>query len=169
VPRQPREVAVLWNPAYKGMTARFEEAKTSAPAVGMNVFSLEVRDAREMEAAFDAVSRKRPDALLLLADPLTTSLRARIVEFAREKRLPAIYETREFVEAGGLMSYGPNVPDLYRRAAYYVDRILKGARAADLPIEQPTKIELVVNLKTANALGITVPQSVLLNADQVIR
>lgn len=168
LPKPSHAVGVLWNPAYKGMRARFREAEAAAPAVGMKVLSLEVRDSREMEAAFDAVSRDRPDALLLLADPLTYSLRARIVEFAREKRLPAIYETREFAEAGGLMSYGPNVSDLYRRAAYYVDRILKGAKPGDLPIEQPTKIELLVNLKTARVLGITIPQSILVNADQVI-
>src|SRR6185503_17605721 len=167
-PRESRSVAVLWNPAYKGMGARFQEAERAAPAVGMNVLSLEVRDSREMEAVFDAVSRQRPDALLLLADPLTVSLRARIVEFAREKKLPAIYETREFVEAGGLMSYGPNVPEQFRRSAYYVDRILKGAKPGDLPIEQPTKIELIVNLGTARALGITIPQAILSSADQVL-
>jgi putative ABC transport system substrate-binding protein len=121
-----------------------------------------------MEQAFDAVSRDRPDALLLLADPLTLSLRARIVEFARENRLPAIYEARDFVEAGGLMSYGPNLRDMIRRSAYYVDRILKGAKPGDLPIEQPSKIELLVNLKTARALGITIPRAILLQADQVI-
>jgi putative ABC transport system substrate-binding protein len=166
--KKPKAVAVLWNPAYKGMGARFAEAKNAGPAVGVNVYSLEVRDSREMEAAFDAVTRDPPDGLLLLADPLTTSMRARIVEFAREKRLPAIYETREFVDAGGLMSYGPNVQAMARRAAHYVDRILKGAKPGDLPIEQPTKIELVVNLKTARALGITIPQSIRLNADQVL-
>ena len=134
----------------------------------MNVYSLEVRDPREMEAAFDLVTRDRPDGLLLLADPLTMSMRARIVEFAREKRLPAIYETREFVDAGGLMSYGPNVTAMTRRSAYYVDRILKGAKPADMPIEQPTKIDMVVNLGAARALGITIPKSILQAADQVI-
>src|SRR5207237_6344367 len=107
--KKPQSVAVLWNPAYKGMGARFAEAKNAGPAIGVQVYSLEVRDPREMEAAFDAVRREPPDGLLLLADPLTNSMRARIVEFAREMRLPAIYETREFVEAGGLMSYGPNI------------------------------------------------------------
>jgi len=165
---KPGAVAVLWNPAYKGMGARFAEAKNAAPAVGMNVYSLEVRDPREMEAAFDLVTRDRPDGLLLLADPLTMSMRARIVEFAREKRLPAIYETREFVDAGGLMSYGPNVTAMTRRSAYYVDRILKGAKPADMPIEQPAKIELLVNLRTARALGVTIPPRVLANADQII-
>ena len=121
-----------------------------------------------MEAALEAVSRNLPDGLLLLVDPFTLSMRARIVEFAREKSLPAIYETREFVEAGGLMSYGPNLDAQYRRAAYYVDRILKGARPGDLPIEQPAKIELLVNLGTARSLNLTVPSSILLNANQVI-
>jgi putative ABC transport system substrate-binding protein len=168
LPKPSRAVAVLWNPSYKGMGARFAEAKAKAPSIGMDVRSIEVRDSREMEAAFDAVSRDRPDGLLILADPLTLSLRARVVEFAREKGLPAIYETREFAEAGGLMSYGPDVSEQYRRAAYYVDRILKGAKPGDLPIEQPVKIELLVNLKTARALGITIPKAILLNADQVI-
>ena len=166
--KKHQAVAVLWNPAYKGMNARFNEAKNAAPAVGMNVRSLEVRDPREMEAAFDAVTRDPPDGLLLLADPLTFSMRSRIVEFAREKNLPAIYETREFVDAGGLMSYGPNIVAMARRSAYYVDRILKGAKPGEMPIEQPAKIDLVVNLRTARALGVTIPNSILQTADQVI-
>jgi putative ABC transport system substrate-binding protein len=166
--RRSRAVGVIWNPAYKGMGARFNEAKRAAPTLGMDLRSIEVRDPREMEAALEAVSRNLPDGLLLLVDPFTLSMRARLVEFAREKNLPAIYETREFVEAGGLMSYGPNLDAQYRRAAYYVDRILKGARPGDLPIEQPAKIELLVNLGTARSLGITVPDSILLNANQVI-
>jgi len=168
LPKPSRSVAVMWNPAYKGMGARFRETNTVAPAIGVDIRSLEVRDPREMEAALDAVAKARPDGLLLLADPLTMSMRARIVEFARENRLPAIYETREYVEAGGLMSYGPNLVEQFRRSAYYVDRILKGAKPGDLPIEQPTKIELVVNLGTARTLGITVPQSILSTADLVI-
>jgi putative ABC transport system substrate-binding protein len=111
---------------------------------------------------------ERPDALVLLVDPLTLSQRLRIVEFAAEARLPAIYEISQFVEAGGLMSYGPNVDELVRRAATYVDKILKGAKPADLPIEQPAKFEFVINLKSAKALGITIPQSVLLQADRII-
>ncbi|HUQ73648.1 MAG TPA: ABC transporter substrate-binding protein [Burkholderiales bacterium] len=168
LPRPSRNVGVMWNPAYTGMSARFREAQAAAPAVGMDLRSMEVRNLREMEMLFDVVSREPPDGLLLLADPLTMSLRARVVEFAREKRLPAIYETREFVDAGGLMSYGPNVNSQHRRAAYYVDRILKGAKPGDLPIEQPTKIELVVNLKTARALGIVIPASILASADALI-
>jgi putative ABC transport system substrate-binding protein len=168
LPKPSSAVGVLWNPAYKGMGARFKEAREAGPAAGVDVRSIEVRDPREMEAAFDSVSKDRPNGLLLLADPLTMSMRARIVEFAREKKLPAIYETREFAEAGGLMSYGPNIAEQFRRSAYYVDRILKGAKPGDLPIEQPTKIELVVNLGTARALGITIPQAILSRADQVI-
>jgi len=168
LPKRSRAVGVMWNPAYKGMGARFNETRNAGPAAGIDIRSIEVRDLREMEAAFEAVSRDLPDGLLMLADPLTVSMRARIVEFAREKRLPAIYETREFVEAGGLMSYGPSLDASYRRAAYYVDRILKGAKPGDLPIEQPAKIELLVNLRTARSLNITVPSSILLNANQVI-
>ena len=166
--KQSGAVGVLWNPAYKGMHARFEDARRAAPAIGMDVRSIEVSTPRDMEAAFDAVARNRPDGLVLLVDPLTLSMRARIVEFAREERLPAIYETREFVDAGGLMSYGPDIRALHRRAAYYVDRILKGAKPGDLPIEQPAKIELVINLGTARALGITIPASIRATADQVI-
>jgi putative ABC transport system substrate-binding protein len=166
--KQSRSLAVMWNPNYKGMAARFEDARRAAPAMGMDVRSLEVGDLREMEQAFDAVARARPDGLVLLVDPLTLSLRERIIEFAREERLPAIYEAREFVEAGGLMSYGPNINDQFRRSARYVDRILKGENPAVMPIEQPEKIELLVNLKTARALGIVVPAAILAAADQVI-
>jgi putative ABC transport system substrate-binding protein len=164
-----RSLGVMWNPAYKGMSARFRDAQAVAPSVGMEVRSLEVSNLSEMEALFEAISKNPPAGLLLLADPLTLSLRERIVEFAREKRLPAIYEAREFVEAGGLISYGPNVRDLHRRAAYFVDRILKGAKPGELPIEQPSKIELTVNLNAARELGLTIPQSILVSADTVIR
>lgn len=163
-----RPVAVLWNPDYKGMRARYREAEGAAPGVGFVLRSVEVRDSRELEQALAALDRERPDALLLLADPLTLSQRLRIVEFASEQRLPAMYEVRQFVDAGGLISYGPNTDELLRRSATYVDKILKGAKPGDLPIEQPAKFELVVNLKTAKALGFVIPQSVLLQADQVI-
>src|SRR5882762_1798154 len=168
LPKPSHSLAVVWNPSYKGMAARFNEAKVAGPSIGMDVRSLEIRDSREMEGAFDAVTRDPPAGLLFLTDPLTFSMRARIVEFAREKNLPAIYESREFVDAGGLMFYGPNISAMFRRSAYYVDRILKGAKPADLPIEQPSKIELLVNLSTARSLGLTLPRSILLNADQVI-
>jgi putative ABC transport system substrate-binding protein len=163
-----RPLAVLWNPDYLGMAARWRQIQGAAPAIGMGVRSVEIRDSRELEQALAALERDRPDALVLLADPLTLSQRLRIVEFAAEERLPAIYEASQFVEAGGLMSYGPNLDDLIRRSATYVDKILKGAKPADLPIEQPQKFELVINLKSAKALGVTIPQSVLLQADRVI-
>ena len=168
IAKRSGRVSVLWNPAYTGMAARFRETKVAGPNMGMDVRSVEIRDAREMEAAFEAITRDPPAALVLLADPLTISMRARIVEFARENRIPAIYEQREFADAGGLISYGPNPEALFRRAAYYADRILKGAKPGDLPIEQPSKIELVVNAATARALGIAIPQSILATADQVL-
>jgi len=167
-PAASRVVAVLWNPNYAGMRARYEQVKVAAPTFGLNVTSAEVRDTTELDTAFETIVHEHPEALVL-ADPFTVSQRARIVEFVAEHRLPAIYESREFVEAGGLMSYGPNIADLYRRAASYVDKILRGAKPGDLPIEQPTKFELVINLKTANALGITVPPALLARANEVIQ
>ena len=166
-PEASRAVAVLWNPAYAGMRARFEEAKVAAPKLGLTARSVEVRDTRELDVAFEAIVREHPEALVL-SDPFTFSQRARIVEFAAEHRLPAIYESSDFVDAGGLMSFGPNISNLYRGAAVYVDKILKGAKPGDLPIEQPTKFELVLNMKTAKALGISFPSTVLLRADKLI-
>ncbi len=159
---------VLWNPAYVGMRARFEQTQVAAPAVGLSVRSVEVRDVQELDAAFEAIVREHPEALVLLVDPFTRSQRSRIVEFAAAQRLPAIYEASEFVEAGGLISYGPNIPDQFRRAATYVDRILKGAKPADLPIEQPTTFELAINIKAAKALGLKIPESILLRADKIV-
>ncbi len=167
-PGASHAVAVLWNPAYVGMRARFEQAKSAAPTIGVTVESVEVRNTGDLTTAFESIVHEHPDALLLLVDPFTLSQRTRIVEFAAKERLPAIYEARDFVDAGGLMSYGPLTIDLFRRTATYVDKILRGAKPGDLPIEQPTKFELVVNLKTAKALGIAVPQSLLLRADEVI-
>jgi putative ABC transport system substrate-binding protein len=163
-----RPVAALWNPDYVGMAARFRQTQGAAPSVGMEVRSVEIRDSGELERALAELDRDRPGALLLLADPLTLSQRLRIVEFAAEQKLPAMYELSQFVDAGGLMSYGPNIDDIVRRSATYVDRILKGAKPADLPIEQPAKFELVINLRTAKAMGIAIPQPVLLQADRVI-
>jgi len=167
-PKVGHGMAVLWNPAFVGMRARFEQARVAAPAIGLTVRSMEVRDTRDLDAAFEAILREHPEALLLLVDPFLRSQRSRIVEFAAEQRIPAIYESSEFVDAGGLISYGANTLDQFRRAATYVDRILKGAKPADLPIEQPTKFELVINMKAAKALGIKVPESILLRADKVI-
>jgi putative tryptophan/tyrosine transport system substrate-binding protein len=167
-PTVSHAMAVLWNPAYVGMRARFQQAQVAAPAVGLTVRSMEVRDSRELDVALEVMIREHPEALLLLVDPFTFSQRSRIVEFAAEQRLPAIYETRDFVDVGGLISYGPNIPDQFRRAATYVDKILRGAKPADLPIEQPTKFELVINMRAAKALGIKFPNSILLRADRVI-
>ena len=124
---------------------------------------------RDFDQAFDTIAKVRPDAFIVLADRLFLHNRARIVDFAARNRLPAVYPYRELVEAGGLMSFGPNYADMHRRAATYVDKILKGAKPGDLPVEQPTKFELVINLKTAKALGFTIPQSLLLRADEVIQ
>jgi putative tryptophan/tyrosine transport system substrate-binding protein len=167
-PRVSHPMAVLWNPDYVGMRARFEQARVAAPAVGLTVRSVEVRDTRELDAAFEAITREPSEALLLLVDPFTFSQRSRIVEFAAEQRIPAMYETSDFVDVGGLISYGPIVADQYRRAAAYVDKILRGAKPADLPIEQPTKFELAINMRAAKALGIKFPESILLRADKVI-
>src|SRR5258706_8274743 len=166
-PEASRAVAVLWNPAYAGMRARFEEAKVAAPKLGLTTRSVEVRDTRELDVAFEAIVREHPEALVL-SDPFTTSQRARIVEFAAEHRLPAIYESSDFVDAGGLMSLGPNISNLYRGAAVYGDKILKAAKPGDLPTDQPTRFELVLNMKAAKALGISFPASVMLRADKLI-
>jgi putative ABC transport system substrate-binding protein len=168
-PRVTRPVAVLWNPDYVGMAARFRQAQGAAPAIGVGLRSVEIRDSRELERALENMDREKPEALVILADPLTQSQRLRIVEFAAEERLPAMYETSQFVEAGGLMSYGPNTDDLLIRAATYVDKILRGAKPGDLPIEQPATFELVINLKTAKALGVTIPPAILYQADRLIQ
>jgi putative tryptophan/tyrosine transport system substrate-binding protein len=129
---------------------------------------MEVRDPRELDLAFEIIKREHPDALLLLVDPFTRSQRSRIVEFAAEQRLPAIYESSEFVDVGGLISYGPNIPDQFRRLATYVDKILTGAKPGDLPVEQPTTFELAINMNAAKVLGIKFPESIRLRADKVI-
>ena len=167
-PKVAHAMDVLWNPDYVGMRARFEQAREAAPAVGLAVRSVEVRDTRELNAALDAIIRERPEALLILVDPLTLSQRSRIVNFAAEQRLPAIYESSDFVDAGGLISYGTNGRDQFRRAASYVDKILRGAKPGDLPIEQPTTFELVINMRAAKALGVKFPESILLRADRVV-
>ncbi len=167
-PKIFRPVAVVWNPDYVGMMARYRQTQQAASEVSIVVRSVEVRDSRELEQALETMDRERPDALVLLADPLTISQRLRIVEYAAKERLPAMYEISQFADAGGLMSYGPDIDELVRRAATYVDKILKGAKPADLPIEQPTKFEFVINLKCAKVLGVTIPQSVLLQANRVI-
>ncbi len=141
----------------------------AARLLGVTVHSAPVRTAADFDAAFAAIAKERPGGFIVLADRVFLHNRKRIVDFAAQNRIPAVYAYRELVDAGGLMSFGPNYPDMHRRAATYVDRILKGAKPADLPIELPTKFELYLNLKTAGTLGLAIPQLVLLRASDVIQ
>ena len=161
-------VAVLWNPQNAGSPSHFREVQLAARRLGIQLHSLEVRSPNEFDQALEDAIRARAGALVTLADPVTGANLKRIAGLAAKSRLPSIYHDSAFADAGGLVTYGAHRPDLYRRAATYVDKILKGAKPGDLPIEQPTKFELVVNLKTAKALGITIPQSVRFRADRVI-
>ena len=163
-------VAVLWNPVASSSSAlRMRETEAAAPSLGIKLQHVEVREANDFERAFSALKRERADALFPLRSPFISNHVKRIVELAAKNLLPGMYDASEFPEAGGLMSYGTMLPDLDRRAAVYVGKILKGAKPADLPVEQPTKFELVVNLKTANQIGLTIPQKVLARADRVIK
>lgn len=162
-------VAVLANPANPPTAGLLKEIELAARSLGLRLRVVQVREPKEFGDAFATMKNERVPALLVIADPLVADNRDRIVAFAATNRLPAIYPYRTFVDAGGLMSYGADLSDLNRRAAAYVDRILKGANPAELPIEQPAKFELVVNLKTAKALGLTIPPSLLLRADHVIQ
>jgi putative ABC transport system substrate-binding protein len=162
-------VAVLWNRDTPYSPKVIEQLKAGAVSLSIDLKLVGVRTPEEIDSAFSAVSRAHVHALYVVEDPLFTSHRATLLKLAWKSRLPTIYGGREWVEDGGLMSYGANYGDLYRRSAGYVVKILKGAKPGDLPIEQPTKFELVVNLKTAKALGITIPESILLRADEVIR
>ncbi len=170
VPRISR-VAVLWNPSFQSFQAESysRPIEDAARKVGVEVYFVEVRRPDDFEQAFAAMSRERADGLLAFGGPLLFTHRRQIVDLAAKHRLPATYPVREYAELGGLFSYGASITDLYRRAGIYVDKILKGARPADLPVEQPTMFEMVINLKTAKALGLTIPQSVLIRADEVIR
>jgi putative tryptophan/tyrosine transport system substrate-binding protein len=166
VPKVHR-VAVVWNPTISGLAPAIGEVKIAARALGLQVLVLEVRGPNDFDTAF-AMAKERVGGLLVLVDSMFSFHRTRLADLAAKNRLPAVYTNRLPVEVGGLMSYGPSFSDLWRRAAGYVDRILKGSKPGDLPVEQPTKFELVINLKTAKALGLTIPQSLLLRADQVI-
>jgi putative tryptophan/tyrosine transport system substrate-binding protein len=161
-------VAILWNPTNAANVAVFKEMEVAARALRIQLLPVDVRRADDFESAFLAALRARADALVAVGDALLLTHRARIVDFAAKNTLPAMYGNQDFMDAGGLMFYGANVADMYRRAATYVDKILKGAKPGDLPIEQPTKFELVINLKTAKALGLTIPPSILSGADRVI-
>jgi putative ABC transport system substrate-binding protein len=164
-----RRVAILLNPGNPGHAHAVRIVKASARALGLQFQLLEAREPDQVEGAFAAMAKDRVEALLVVTDSMLISQRARLADLAAKNRLPATFGVREFVDAGGLVSYGVSVPDLMRRAAVYVDKILKGAKPADLPVEQPTKFELVLNLKTAKALGITIPQTILLRADEIIQ
>jgi putative ABC transport system substrate-binding protein len=161
-------VALIYNPDNPGSVLALKETQRWTSSLGVRLEPHEFRGPHDMERVFAAIVGKLPDALMTTADPLIASYRARIVDFAAKHRLPSIYPTQEFVDAGGLMFYGGSIPEMYRRAAVYVDRILKGAKPGDLAIEQPTKFDMVINMKTAKAIGLTIPQSILVRADRVI-
>jgi len=165
-------VAVLWHPGALGERTEkdmLKGAEVAARALGVRLQVVEARGPEDFDRAFSDMTRARAGALTVSPSPMFGSERRRLVALAAKNRLPAVYTLREYVDAGGLMAYGANGADLFRRAATYVDKILKGAKPADLPVEQPTKFELVINLKTAKALGLTIPQSILVRADEIIQ
>ena len=162
-------VGALWNPANPGNAPQLREVEAAARTLGMKVQPVEARNLSELDRAFAAMTRQQADAIIVLADVMLSEHRGRLAELAAKARLPAVYGLQEHVEAGGLMAYSASRAELFRRAATYVDKILKGTKPADLPIEQPTKFELIVNLRTARALGITIPAAILVRADQVIQ
>jgi putative ABC transport system substrate-binding protein len=161
-------VAVLGNPTNQMYPALLGEVKAAARSLRLQLQTLEARGPDDLERAFAAMIRERAGAVFVLADAMFLLHRTRIAQLVAKHRLPAMYPVREVVDAGGLMVYGPSLRDNFRRAATYVDKILKGAKPRDLPVEQPTKFELIINLKTAKALGLTVPPSLLSQADQII-
>jgi len=167
VPKLSR-VAVLWTPSTASYRKVLGETQTAAHALGLQLRAIEVRDPTDFDSAFSAIARERAGALVVLPDALFRDQQRRILDLAAKSRLPAIYWSRDLVEAGGLMAYGANFPDVFRQAAIFVDKILKGTKPADLPVEQPAKFELAINLKTAKALGLKIPQTLLLQADKVI-
>ena len=168
VPRASR-IAVLWNPSNPWHPLALKGAEAAARTLAVQLQIVEARSPEQLDNAFAAMSRERAGAVLVLADPMTFFHRKRLADLAAKRRLPAMYGVRGYVEAGGLVSYWANQEDLYRRTGIYVARILKGAKPGDLPIEQPTRFELVINLKTAKALGLTIPPSLLARADEVIQ
>jgi ABC-type uncharacterized transport system substrate-binding protein len=162
-------VAALWTPRDKEATIGLGETRDAAKAFGMRLHAVAIQSAGDIEAALANIAKARDSVLVVILSPLSTLQSKRIVELALKYRLPGVYPTRQFAEEGGLMAYGPLIGDLYRRAATYVDKILKGAKPADLPVEQPMKFEFVVNLKTAKHIGVTIPPNILARADRVIR
>jgi putative ABC transport system substrate-binding protein len=167
VPRVSR-VSVIWNPGNPATATDWKETQAAARTLGIKLESVGVRGAEDFLAALPGMLQRRPAAVVMIDDTVTVVYREILAEFALKNRIPTITAWREFTEVGGLMSYGPRTSDLFRRAAGQVDKILKGAKPAELPVEQPTKVEFVINLRTAKALGLTIPPSLLLRADQVI-
>ena len=161
-------LAVLANPTNPFVDVALKRTQRAAGELRVKVQRVDVRQPEEFGSAFTVIANDRPDAIVVIADRFMLTHRAQIIAFGTKSRLPGMFPYREFVEEGGLMAYGPSYPDLFRRSASYVDKILKGAKPADLPVEQPNKFELVINMKTAKALGLTIPPSLLLRADQVI-
>jgi len=164
-----RRLAVLSNPANPGQPLAIKHLKAGAQSLGLKLVQQEVRSPDEFDGVFERIAKERVDAILVVADSVFILHRARLAELALKAQLPSMQGVRENVQAGALMSYGPSLSDNSRRAATYVDKILKGAKPGELPVELPTKFELVINLKTAKALGLTIPQAVLLRADEVIQ
>jgi putative ABC transport system substrate-binding protein len=162
-------VAVLWNARDAFMTNIFSEIQTAAPVLGVTIQPLGVQEAKDIDSAIATMTAERPDALFMITDVLTSRYTRQVVDFAVQHQLPTMFQNSGPVAEGGLIYYGPSPMDSYRRAAYYVDRILKGAKPADLPVEQPIKFELVINLKTAQALGLTIPPMLLFQATKVLR
>ena len=162
-------VAFLWESGGSRGNLALTDMEAAAKALGLKLQSLEVRSLDDFESAFARAKRDGAQALITTTSPLINTQQRQVLDFAAKNRLPAMYPTSEFVEAGGLMSYAPNYADLWRRAADFVDKILKGAKPADLPVEQPTKFEFLVNLKTAKQIGVTIPPNVLARADRVIK
>jgi putative ABC transport system substrate-binding protein len=164
-----RRVGYLWNPDAIVANPSFDQAKSIAQAIALQLQSYEARTPAEIDKAFTEMSKARPDAILVLLSPVVTLNSKRIVELALGQRLPGVYPTNQFVEEGGLIAYGPRIGDMYRRAATYVDKILKGSKPGDLPFEQPTTFEFAINLKAAKQIGVTIPPTILARADRVIK
>jgi len=164
-----KRVAVLWSPTQSEAVAGFKETEEAVKALSLSLQSVEIQRVEDVERTFADIKGGRAGALFVIVSPFVTLHSKYIVQLALKYKLPGMYPTRQFAEEGGLMAYGPLIGDLYRRAAIYVDKILKGARAGDLPIEQPTNFELVMNLKTAKQIGLIIPPNVLARADRVIK
>ena len=163
-------MAFLWNPDVRGAVLDYNQTEGVARSLGLQLQSVEAPRAADLDSALSAITEQHAQALIVPSpNPVTFANRGRIVSFVQRNRLPSVYAVREYVDDGGLMSYGPSTADLYRRAATFVNRILQGTKPADLAVEQPTKFELVLSLKASRALGLTVPQSLLLRADMVIK